>query len=1846
MPAIDGKLVSTADGVSVENYAIRADLFVDLSVEPDGGEATSILAPVSGSSRAAADGTFHIAFDVDGELQGPAQILVSAPNGIVVDRRELLLAEIGRRLRIEIQPTPPFTVDESDLPGLGERLRVTGRVIDVTGLRVPPKLPVVIWGVDPSDGEAPPPRPLLVTETQVDGAFSGDWPPDTLAEAFGRVAGGEPIPVPLDDQSRLVRDILLVTRVSPTDACDCTEAPPRAPDPGDLTSNPEAFSQDLGGGCVDLTVPNRTLEEYAYYFVVRTSEPAIKGMTLGVRRKLPKDLLADLLGVSLSATALRGARLNSATFGKADLQLDVASARRLLRTDAVPRPEAIERAAWLSEVADTKGLIDNVLRAHSTRQALDADNAIDWDETPTIYLSTEVAFGHILQYREVWRADGYSLGDLLYSLPLAPGQRRQIAVIDWERRTRTAREESLEYEEVLDALIERDRDVREIVGSDLHEQTAAGSRNTTWGAAGGIGAGFIGSGFGIFGGVAGGASGSTTTAWQNSARQFSADSLQQLRDRVGQRASSVRSERSTVIQTVAQGETMRAETEVVANYNRCHAITVEYFEVLRHFLVTHELADVQECVFVPLPITMFDRGKTLRWREALSRFLRDTALLPGFAAIERIADDWVGWDYPQSRYSQEAPNVLEGELYVSFVLPRPRDADDGAFQLAEWEAYRDVLPGFARHIFSNLIEQAVAANKSRTAARDEAFQREVAPQIAINLVNRLRFAYVSSDGGETEVPLDGTLVSRYREDLPLYVTLQPAGELPEVPRETIAYFKIWYDGEPLPPEAKVIVHRGRMRYRTNHITALLFDDDRILDDIRNGDPVEVATPTSRRELRNPREEDRQIADRLVAHLNDQLEFYHQVLWTSLDTQRRYMLLDAIEVPGQQGRSIASLCINDLLGIVGNSLVLPVAPGQRLNPSVSATDEAGNPVDLRNAYATPPAPRMRLSVPTRGVYAEAVAGECNSCEQIDETRYWRWSVEGLLAPPEIQGPIDTGTRASEEPTLTPTPLPAPLVSIQNAPAVPDPFGLKAAFDLLAKPELFRDITGLEGTQKNAGAAFEAALSAASAMGGEAAKLARQQELSKNSDRVVDRIGKAVNDELLTPEAAQRLTKSLLEGLTGKEEPKTQAPLADPAVEKAVDGLSQADGGSLKIESSAETVELSFDDSAQVVGAGEPVPRTLPPLPAPHDSTDVPVQIEASFIGRPDPANSLADDITPFVFDTRDSLDFLLRRQFPSSPDPLAGLTAIGILLPGSDANHYRLRRPLHIVYPADSAQSNKVAGSGLLPIVVLQHGAHRPLAPAPLHFVDSYKGMQYLQDALAKLGIVSVSVDANAANLFDAALIEMRALLVISALDTLRALSKSSTSIFRDRLDFSRIGLVGHSRGGDAVVRAAKRIGASHPEYTLKFVCSLAPTDFSGQAKQSQRMVLERGDCAFYAVLYGTQDNDVSGLGGANAMTGTGFRHYDRARTDKAMVFMDGCDHNRFNTVWMQDTGDEFGLHPDDAGVLLSEASHQGLAREYIGALARWKLLGEAAGKDLFDGQQLNQQGADVSLQWSFGEDVLSIDDMEDPVKPRTLHNASIDVFADTPIGDPAAGGHTLELETNHQTSVLVIDPNIAAPVPAALSLDLPAAQRNWKPYQQLILRTTALFDLDSALTISQGTPPEFDVMVRDGSGNAVALEQTFAQILAPSFPVFHRSFPSVAPILSTTPDGAGATIVETAFGHGLSAGDTVLIKMDTTSPLDGVHAVAAVLAPSAPSTPATRFRVATPTPGAGGRGRLGRLDNLSVQRLETVAYSTLPLDVALGNLILHRDDIRTLEITPKADFPQHMFIDSIELVKG
>src|SRR5207244_2256000 len=103
--------------------------------------------------------------------------------------------------------------------------------------------------------------------------------------------------------------------------------------------------------------------------------------------------------------------------------------------------------------------------------------------------------------------------------------------------------------------------------------------------------------------------------------------------------------------------------------------------------------------------------------------------------------------------------------------------------------------------------------------------------------------------------------------------------------------------------------------------------------------------------------------------------------------------DGIVAPNANGRSIASCVENRLIGIVGNCLVMPVAPGLHLDPGwqpkPSSNGDNGRLATLHDLYAIDAPPPIRVSVPTRGVFAEAVMGACNSCEPIDDNRFWRW-----------------------------------------------------------------------------------------------------------------------------------------------------------------------------------------------------------------------------------------------------------------------------------------------------------------------------------------------------------------------------------------------------------------------------------------------------------------------------------------------------------------------------------------------------------------------------------------------------------------------------------------------------------------------------------------------------------------------------------------------------------------------------------------------------------------------------------------------------------------------------------------
>src|SRR5262249_940022 len=346
------------------------------------------------------------------------------------------------------------------------------------------------------------------------------------------------------------------------------------------------------------------------------------------------------------------------------------------------------------------------------RERVDLDNLVAWqddEKNMTLYQAVTVATGHVLHYKSEFKADGYSLGDVVYSLPLAPGQTKQIVVLDASHRLMGTESQTLSQGERLDAGIFDERTIISNLGGRIAESLrGASSANTsgisarfgTGGQGYGGGEGSGGSGSAVIG-IAGGVANANSTARQDSSRDISQFFGETLRQSIMQNANAYRQLNASVVTTVEEGQRYGVTSEVVANHNHCHALTIMYFEVLRHYAIFQRLSSVEECVFVPLLMTNFTTQNIYKWRDVLAKSLlpmpADTymqslstttpyspqqhPLVRAFDANERILTNYANVDYPVGSYDDEPIQFIRGNMRIRVELPRPRTRYDRIMSL-------------------------------------------------------------------------------------------------------------------------------------------------------------------------------------------------------------------------------------------------------------------------------------------------------------------------------------------------------------------------------------------------------------------------------------------------------------------------------------------------------------------------------------------------------------------------------------------------------------------------------------------------------------------------------------------------------------------------------------------------------------------------------------------------------------------------------------------------------------------------------------------------------------------------------------------------------------------------------------------------------------------------------------------------------------------------------------------------------------------------------------------------------------------------------------------------------------
>lgn len=772
------------------------------------------------------------------------------------------------------------------------------------------------------------------------------------------------------------------------------------------------------------------------------------------------------------------------------------------------------------------------------RRAAGPTNLIDYETDPLRNQAQSIAIGHILEQRVRYRSNGYSLGDVTYSMTLAPRQKRKIMKLDYARSESARRDELTTLADEVEDGVDRTRDYDNAVQSELNEWAKGSSRSSTSAAA--IGAGFAMPGFVIGGGAT--TASAKSSSQQSGGRTAAASENQRLRDSIRRFGQSLRNFGSTVVTESEQSESIEAVSEVVQNINYTRSLSVLYYEILRHIRVDTEVAGVSECLFVPLPVRDFDNERIVKYAHLLRRYARGwKERLALRYPRESLFGFPTGHELPEEKRADQPLNSISGSIYLRIGLALPEDGPEA--EEVNKETDREVFvremirlritryAPFASYFPIDVSELVAKTIEATPEQRNRYFQRQIAPHMARRVLDQLTIK--TNEQGE-EIG-DFTMVGDYRYGGTVRVDFTlPVDSITR--RDLVNVIVKFDDSIKLPPKSFVDVKRARFRYANRHFRGNAWSDQGVRDliDSSTGSPdasgAVLNTILSRSDELELRDVATKAAQEFQQKLRRRIFFFNKVIWWSLDRDEVYALLDNFAIDTADGRSLASMISRRPLGILGNMIIFKTLTDGPIDPMFKSF------AHLKNHYMSglPKSDPMRISLPTDGLYARAHLDGCVAAEEHHGSFDWVFdNQEPELA--DLPGSILESRRAAPQ-GLAPTTLPDTIINLQNAPDAPSVSGLSDAFGAVQNGNAFRDMAGLSGTQANARAAMETASGLATSFGGMAVqtKLAQMQadaDAAKDIRAATAATQDAINKGMLEPADGKKSLSDFIERRLG-------------------------------------------------------------------------------------------------------------------------------------------------------------------------------------------------------------------------------------------------------------------------------------------------------------------------------------------------------------------------------------------------------------------------------------------------------------------------------------------------------------------------------------------------------------------------------------------------------------------------------------------------------------------------------------------------------------------------------------------
>lgn len=787
---------------------------------------------------------------------------------------------------------------------------------------------------------------------------------------------------------------------------------PSAPPPANAPQLPTVTLGEVGPCQQEFNTAN-TIDEFPFGVFVRLVEPQLSIVNEVLRIPIAEGTRNFLpLPIYLTGPALPTGTVTS-------------------YTDRVP----------VEQPLSVDGFRDQIMGLEST-------GVFGADET--VPMAATLGLGYVLEMQQQWTLAGIGLGDLVYSLPLAPGEQQQVAVFERTDTAQVTESEFFSETQAAEQTALADTSTAATFASAFTEAINAGSsfntESSNWSAGGSL----I-----IFSAGGGGSSASgSSQQWLNGQRDTVQNAAQTTHSAAVNQAAARRSASRVGMRLATATESESVTTKTITNHNHAHALTMQYWEVLRNYNVTTIVDGLTLCCLVPMqivrfmppgqPMTITNTATISTRAQVLARYsamIKHLDVLRqavprryqyGLTLLAQFAADPTAAVEPAGGVAEDVITfTLQGTFLpcetVSVRAVTRRNTRVGPVQLVNTGAKvtipldkfasRDELIAWLQQqrqssaplTFSGNLALPPSMNRSDIIGFEimrnfaTVSYTLISPEMAA--LNALEQAFGSSGTSWLGTAIESTINANAAANVRSTITLSPRDLEANLGGPVLSTFSAIVDqlttsSETYASESLTGVELPPQPYP---VPAL-----QIAPVLRFNEVLEI--------------------EKAMHHVVRNTTLYSKAVWMSLTPDERAILLDAytIGVPAN-GVSDASQMVpllncvqNRLLGFFGNSMILPFIIPQSVAEAMGIDPAEIQQALLAYQRASFVPPAATISLPTRGVLGEAVLGHCSSAEKIDLTRFWNWQ----------DSPSDTA------PTISPVSLPTAGASIAGNLSAPN------------------------------------------------------------------------------------------------------------------------------------------------------------------------------------------------------------------------------------------------------------------------------------------------------------------------------------------------------------------------------------------------------------------------------------------------------------------------------------------------------------------------------------------------------------------------------------------------------------------------------------------------------------------------------------------------------------------------------------------------------------------------------------------------------------------------------------------